>query len=570
MNNESKKPTEDNCKSRTFTRREFLQIGASVAAASATIAVSGIAAAAGRETSALHEFRIIETSNGKIRGRVNRGVAEFKGVRYGASTAGANRFRPPQPIVSWSGVRDALMLGNQCPQNNPDLPAWVDSSPASEDCLSLNVFAPEGANSQSRLPVMVWLHGGAFIFGSASSSLYKCENIARSGDVVTVGINHRLNIFGYTFIGDDAGNEFSGSGNAGHLDIVAALTWIKENIAAFGGDPTNVTLFGESGGGGKICALLGMPAAKGLFHKAIIQSGSLLSQKRTSEAAEVTNKMYATLGIRRGDVRALQRLSTNEVLKCYEHLCSSTQPLVPNGIMLYGPVADGNVLPIGLWEGRAPDLSNDIPIIVGTNTHEAVGFIDSELFKPIESDAVLAERIAAFSVLGRYNASQVRPLIDLYRRKMPELKDRELLVRIATDIGFWKEAVRQAEMRLRAGGARVYMYECTWETPCYGANWAPHGIDIPFVFGVEHYGVAWDGKDSDAARVAADPKHRWRIVSEHMMAAWKAFAQTGDPSTKALNWLPYDLTVRSTMMFGERIGIASDPRSAVRSAVIGV
>jgi para-nitrobenzyl esterase len=416
---------------------------------------------------------------------------------------------------------------------------------------------------------MVWLHGGAYIFGSASSPIYKCENLARSGGVVTVGINHRLNIFGYTFLGDDAGHEFATSGNAGHLDIVAALAWIKQNISQFGGDPGNVTLFGESGGGGKISALLGMPAAKGLFHKSIIQSGSILRQKDPREATEVTRRMCSTLGIRRGDVRALQRLTTNELLGCFERLLSSTDLLGPDGLLAYGPVADGIAIPQQVWDGHAPELSKDIPLIVGTNTHEAVGFIDSELFKPIESDAVLAERIAGFSVVGHYNASQVRPLIDLYRHKMPELKDRELLVRIATDIGFWKEALRQAEMRLRAGGARVYMYECTWETPCYGGKWAPHGIDIPFVFGVEHYGPAFDGKDTDAARAAADPKHHWRAVSEQMMAAWKSFARTGDPSTKALSWSPYDLTTRSTMMFGERTSITSDPRSGVRTAVMG-
>ena len=259
MTDEQKKTAAGERRGRIFTRREFLQFGASMAATGVAIAVPGLSGAA-----TAREFRTIETTNGKIRGQLTHGVAEFKGIRYGASTAGANRFLPPQPVVPWVDVRDALSLGNQCPQPHLDLPAWVDGSPASEDCLSLNVFAPEEANPQSRLPVMVWLHGGAYIFGSASSPIYKCENLARSGGVVTVGINHRLNIFGYTFLGDDAGHEFATSGNAGHLDIVAALAWIKQNISQFGGDPGNVTLFGESGGGGKSSALLGMPGAKGL------------------------------------------------------------------------------------------------------------------------------------------------------------------------------------------------------------------------------------------------------------------------------------------------------------------
>lgn len=561
MTDQHRKTGEDDRRSGALTRREFLQVGGAIAAAGVAMAVPGLSVAATHT-----EFRTVTTTNGKIRGRVTLGVAEFKGVHYGASTAAANRFLPPQPVVPWTGVRDALVLGNQCAQPVLDLPAWVDSSPASEDCLSLNVFAPEGANPQSRLPVMVWLHGGAYIFGSASSPIYRCDNLARAGNVVTVGINHRLNGFGYTLLGDDAGHEFATSGNAGHLDIVAALKWVQQNIAAFGGDPDNVTLFGESGGGGKITALLGMPAAKGLFHKAIIQSGSLLRQKDPSEATKVTDAMYSALGVRRGDVRALQRLSTKVLLDCFNQLLMSTE--LPDGLLIYGPVADGIVIPPRLWDGHAPELSKDIPIIVGTNTHEAVLFIDKELFKPIPDDGVLAKRIASFPVIEKASEQQVRPLIPLYRQKMPGLNDRELLVRITTDIGFWKAAVHQAEMRTHAGGAPVYMYECTWETPCYGGKWAPHGIDIPFVFGVQHYPVAWDGKDSDAARTAADPENHWSVVSKQMIGAWTAFARTGNPSTQGLEWSPYDLTKRATMMFGERSGINSDPRSDVRAAVI--
>ncbi|MCR4471858.1 MULTISPECIES: carboxylesterase/lipase family protein [unclassified Burkholderia] len=556
---------EDDRQDGTLTRREFLQVGGAIAAAGVAIAVPGLSGAATNGA-----FRIVKTTNGQIRGRVSRGVAEFKGVQYGASTAGANRFLPPQPVVPWTGVRDALVLGNRSPQVELDYPAWLDSSPATENCLALNVFAPEGANPQSRLPVMVWLHGGAYIFGSASSPLYKCENLARLGNVVTVGINHRLNIFGYAFLSDDAGHEFATSGNAGHLDIVAALKWIQQNIAVFGGDPDNVTLFGESGGGGKITALLGMPAAKGLFHKAIIQSGSLLRQKDPSAATEVTDRMYSTLGIRRGDVRALQRLSANELLNCFKQLFTNTEPGVSDDLLIYGPVADGIVIPSHLWDGHAPELSKDIPIIVGTNTHEAVLFIDKELFKPILDDRVLAKRIASFGLVGKADEQQVRPLIPLYRQKMPGLNDRELLVRIATDIGFWRGAVLQAEMRVRAGGAPVYMYECTWETPCYGGKWAPHAIDVPFVFGVQHYPTAWDGKDSDAARSAADPENHWSVVSKQMIGAWASFAQTGNPSTRGLEWTPYDLTKRATMMFGERSGIADDPRSSVRDAVLAL
>ena len=269
----------------TLHRRELLCGGLAIA----TI-VPLLMSAAVRATSG-ERFRLVETTHGKLRGRVQGGLAEFKGIHYGASTAGVNRFLPPQPVRAWSGVRDAIRLGNQSPQVNDDLPIWLDSSPASEDCMVLNVWAPETAARSSRLPVMVWLHGGGWRFGSAGAPAYDGANIAREGDVVRVGINHRLNLFGFTYLGD--GDErFAAAGNAGQLDLVAALKWVRDNIEAFGGDPSNVTLFGQSGGGGKVTALLGMPLAHGLFHKAIVQSGSVLRNREPGDAAELTHRMY--------------------------------------------------------------------------------------------------------------------------------------------------------------------------------------------------------------------------------------------------------------------------------------
>jgi para-nitrobenzyl esterase len=223
---------------------------------------------------------VVETATGKIRGSVAGGIHAFKGIPYGASTAGANRFRPPQPVAAWSSVRDVLAYQSKAPQSPAQVKRRaemdnilgpVDGSPESEDCLTLNIWTRGIAGKR---PVMVWLHGGAFAYGSGNRAVTDGANLARRGDVVVVSVNHRLNICGYLHLEDVAGERFAGSGNAGSLDMVRALEWVRDNIAAFGGDPGCVTIFGESGGGGKVSALLVMPGAKGLFHRAVIQSGA--------------------------------------------------------------------------------------------------------------------------------------------------------------------------------------------------------------------------------------------------------------------------------------------------------
>ncbi len=561
-------PNEDVCKSSAenpspIRRRDLLSGGLAVAT-SATLLLSS----AGLSDSGEH-FPIVETAHGKVRGRVRRGLAEFKGIHYGASTGGGNRFLPPQPVVAWSGVRDAIKLGDQSPQFNEDFPMWLDPSPASEDCLVLNVWAPEAAGRSSRLPVMVWLHGGGFSFGSAGAPGYDGGNLARAGNVVMVGINHRLNIFGYTYLGQEAGGQLASSGNVGQLDIVAALQWVKDNIEAFGGDPNNVTLFGQSGGGGKITTLLGMPLARGLFHKAIVQSGSLLRFREPAEAADLTHRMYADLAIRPGDVAALQRISTAALLQCYGRLRKSSQGSLSPSIM-YGPVADGGAVGSQFWQGSAPELSRDIPMIIGSNRDETIAFYGPDFAKSIANDRALAVEIAKYATINQIDPMSLQPVIADYKRAMPSLSVQELVVRISTDIGFWKNAVRQAELKSAAGGAAVFAYECQWKTPCFGGQWAPHGVELPFVFNHRYYGAAWDGKDSDALRAAADPRKDRFIVGDQMFGAWVNFARYGTPSTPDLPWPTYDVAQRSTMVFDHHSRVVKDVRSEFRALLASV
>lgn len=516
-------------------------------------------------------LRTTNTANGKLRGAVSGGVASYKGVRYGASTAGGNRFLPPAPVEGWAGVRDALELGPQCPQYNPDFPIWVDPSAADEDCLVLNVWAPAHADPASRLPVMVWLHGGAYVFGSAGAPFYDGGNMALRGDVIVVGINHRLNIFGYTYLGDTVDERFAAAGNVGQLDIVAALRWVRENIGEFGGNPDNVTIFGQSGGGGKVSTLLAMDDARGLFHKAIVQSGSLLEINSPEEAARLTFDLYRALGLREGDVEALQRVSAQSFVSVMRQL-STTALFGADGLlslMQYQPVVDGVVFRDQPWRDGAPANAREIPMIVGSNLDETV--VWSEGGAGADPDVRDARTIAQASIpfvgINRVVPSELVPLAERYLEVMPDLSREELLVRLSTDVGFWGNAVRQCELKADQGGAPVFSYECQWRTPCFGGMWAPHGIELPFEFDRPVYEGAWDGADSEAARAAADPEGLRLQVGSEVFDAWMAFARTGDQSTPALAWPRYDSTTRASMVFDGDSRVVRDIRGEVREQV---
>ena len=323
---------------------------------------------------------VVETASGRVKGVTSDGVHVFKGIPYGASTAGANRFMPPRKPEPWTGVREAIVYAGRSPQapaaaQRPELATvWgpVDMLPVGEDCLTLHVWTP-GLDNAKR-PVMVWLHGGAFSYGSANSPRYDSTNLARRNDVVVVAVNHRLNIFGHLDLSSLGGERFAQSGNAGVLDLVVALEWVREHAARFGGDPGNVTIFGQSGGGGKVSALLAMPSAKGLFHKAIIQSGASVRFAERERTTRLADAVLKHLGLGPDQLDALQALPLERlqeaVAPAQATLPRPRYPLLDR--YNFGPVIDGSVLPGQPFDPAAPSVSDDVPIMIG-GTKDEVG-----------------------------------------------------------------------------------------------------------------------------------------------------------------------------------------------------
>ncbi len=508
---------------------------------------------------------IVKTRQGRLQGRTHGTIHRYKGIPYGASTAGENRFLPPQPPAAWRGVRDASQYGHPAPQlfrSHATYPfhAWVDNETQSEDCLCLNVWAPATAVKTPR-PVMVWFHGGGYSRGSGGLPIYDGQHLAEQGDVVVVTVNHRLNIFGYLHVAKGADARFASSGNAGQLDLIAALQWVRENIANFGGDASNVTIFGESGGGAKVSTLLGMPAAQGLFHKAIVQSGAWTEVLPAADADAVAARVFAHFALQPGQVQALQQIPTADLYACFSQLQNA--PLAP--------VLDGLAIPRQTWTPAAPPYAHDIPLLVGNTTDETAAFIDAALLEPIADDAALIAKITKAGGKRLADSGQVAALLALYRAQMPGLSRTQLLVRITTDSGMWRNALTLAERQHAAGGAPAYLYEFAWTTPCFAGQWALHALDIPFMFGNHDYGASWDPADSQAVRDAADPQHDYLLLSAQMIAMWTNFARTGNPSIAALGaWPAYTPEHRYTMVLDRHAHLMSGLREAVRPAIMAL
>ncbi|MFZ3234510.1 MAG: carboxylesterase/lipase family protein [Stellaceae bacterium] len=498
---------------------------------------------------------VVETASGRLRGAFEAGVHSFRGVPYGASTAGHNRFMPPQPPLAWSGVRDALAYGSRAWQlpNRPKRRAVLetllgpaDTMPESEDCLTLNLWTP-GLGDGGRRPVMVWLHGGAFAYGSGNRAVTDGANLARRGDVVVVNVNHRLNILGFLHLADIGGAEWAHSGNAGMLDIVAALRWLRDDIAAFGGDPGNVTIFGESGGGGKVSVLLAMPEARGLFHRAVIQSGAAIRVSTRERANALAEAALQQLGLDAADCARLQTLPAEQVLAAIAPAARAVgrtrRPLLDR--YDFGPVVDDNDLPQHPADPEAPAVADDIPLMVGGTREESAFFLadDDEVWNGTLTEADLRTRVAAVA------GGETEALLAAYREALPQAGPADRLVAALTGSNFWVRSVLLAERYATRRKTPLYMYSLDWQSPAHdGRMKAHHAMDLPFVF--DNTAVP----DTTAGAPGA------RELAARISDTWIAFARHGTPNNTAVPlWPAYTAEERATMIFDDECRIARDP-----------
>jgi len=511
---------------------------------------------------------IVETAAGKVRGTTTNGIHIFKGIPYGAPTSEKNRFMPPAKPEPWKGVRDALQYGHSAPQTIPGAPSILagmdflasaqnpSGTGEGEDCLVLNVWTP-GLKDNGKRPVMLWCHGGAFTSGSGSAPLYDGANLARRGDIVVVTINHRLGALGYTYLGHTGSEAFAASGNVGMLDIVAALAWVRDHIADFGGDSSRVLIFGESGGGQKVSALLAMPAGKGLFHRAVVESGPGVRMNALDHATKVADMLLAELGVRADRVADIQTMPLEQILAAQGAVNRKLGPFVPGMIQGFSPVVDGVSLPQNPFDPVAPEVSADIPLLIGFNRTELTLFAagDPSLFSLDETG--LQQRVQ--SLLGDHAEEALRA----FRMDYPQENPSGLYFLIATAYPTVAFTAKMGERRAALRKAATYVYEFTWETPILGGRLkSPHTIEIPFVF--DNVGdplvEKLTGSGSDIFPLA-----------KRVSGAWAAFAANGTPDSKGFpHWLPYSAVDRNVMIINTESKIERDPNRQARIAIENV
>lgn len=480
---------------------------------------------------------IVESAYGKVKGEQVDGVYAWKGIPYAKPPVGALRFRAPEKPESWTGVRDATEFGPIAPQPSTDIMKFLgnDVENTSEDCLNLNVWTP-GADDKRR-PVMVWIHGGAYIAGSGSGGSYDGASFAEQGDVVVVTINYRLGIMGFLHLRVIGGEKYATSGNCGIQDQVAALQWVQDNIAAFGGDPNRVTIFGESAGAMSVGVLLALPAAKGLFNQAILQSGAASNALSSEQATKVAHRLLTSLDVKADGLAKLEEMPIEKLIEA--------SALLPQ--MSLGPVIDGASVPENPETALANGAAKDVPILIGTNKDE---FRLYTFFDPIWKDPDTKVIENHFQETFGSKWPVISTFIDTEKLSQT-LFDNLLTMHI-----FTFPALKLAEQQAKQG-APVWMYRFDWQSPAYnGELKACHAMEIPFVWNTIN--------KPGTANLTGDSPDRQK-VSNQMHQAWISFARNGDPNTKGnTTWPEYNLENRETMIFNTDTKVERDPSGEFR------
>jgi len=491
---------------------------------------------------------IVNTESGDVRGYIHTGTYIYRGIPY----AQAERFMPPEKPTPWEGLRSSLSFGFIAPQASggpidatardnvsDEMAFFVQGVPQTqgEDCQRLNIWSP-GIGDEGKRPVMIWLHGGGFSTGSGHGwAAFDGESLSKKGSVVVVTLNHRLNILGFLDL-SEFGDTYKYSGNVGLMDIVAALNWVKSNIANFGGDPDNVTIFGQSGGGGKVSTLMVTPAAKGLFHKAIIQSGSTLRVGEPKVTQRVGAAVLAELGLKPDQVDELQKIPYDKLAeagntamrKVAEEMRGSAPP-GPMGMRVgWSPVVDGDYIPAHPFDSMAPEISKDIPVLVGSTLNEMV---------PSQRDASLRNctMAQAEEFLSKRYGDKTAAFIEAFGNAYPGYKPVDL---VDTDVMLRPRVIQQAQLKTAQNGAPVYVYLFSWQTPVLdGVQKAFHCAEIPFAF-----------NNIDLTEHTTSGSREAHVLADKVSQAWINFARTGNPNHGGLpQWPAFTDEDRSTMIF---------------------
>ena len=512
---------------------------------------------------------VVETDAGKIRGFQRKDIYTFKGVPYGASTSGENRFMAPAAPEPWLGIRNALQYGRACFQAGRSstrfnfdgknrAPRDEDSFllhrcgilVPGEDCLRLNVWTPE-INGSGRRPVMVFMHGGGYEGGFDNDLLaYDGENLARNHDVVVVTHNHRLNVFGFLNLTELGGEKYANSANAGLLDYVAVLKWVRHNISNFGGDPGNVMIFGQSGGGGKVINLMAMPLAKGLFHRAAVQSGPFLQALDSDYSARVAAAVMQELGLMKSQVDELQKVPIDRLAGAADEVMKRLNPHDPSVFHTkfertgWGPTVDGNILPHHPFDPGAPMESADVPLLTGTILHEIVSGLDHRELTTMTDEELHQKVRAEFG--DRSDA-----IIKAYRRDYPDATPFGIYATMAA-APLRQPAVEQATRKSALGAAPAYSYIYSWRTPMLDDRPGPfHACEISFVFDNAELCDHYSGMLPEALALA-----------KQISGAFASFARTGNPNHPGLpNWPAYTAENRATMIFDSPCTVRNGPES---------